>query len=141
MHTRAAIALVAVWVVWTALDFIVHAVVLSPVYAATAGPSQPLGDMPLGLMGLNTLVAAACFAAVYLLLIRSKLRVNLILYGLLFGVVVGLAIGFGFYASMPVSMTLALIWVLGFAFKSIVAGAVAALIVRPPYIEDEGESE
>ena len=142
MNSRAAIALVSVWVVWTALDFIIHAVVLSPVYAASAGPLQPMGDMPMGLMGLNTLIAAACLVALYLLLIRNQWRFSGTLYGLLFGLAVGLSLGFGIYASMPVSLTLALIWVLGFCFKSIVAGTVAALIVRPPYVEeDSDESE
>jgi hypothetical protein len=138
MNTRAAIALVAVWVVWAALDFIIHTVVLSPVYAATAGPLQPLGDMPMGLMGLNTLLAAACFVALYLLLTRNK-KINGALYGMLFGVAAGIALGFGLYAVMPIPGALAVIWTLGFTFKSILAGTVAAVILRPPQPEEDLE--
>jgi hypothetical protein len=139
MNPRAVIALAAVWVVWTALDFILHTVVLSPVYAATAGPLQPLGDMPMGLMGLNTLVAAACFVALYLLLTRYNKPINGSLYGLLFGVAAGIALGFGLCATLPIAKTLAIIWVLGFTFKSTMAGTVAALILLPPDAEEEPE--
>ncbi len=137
MHPRAAIAVAAAWVVWTAGDYIVHTVVLSPVYAASAGPLQPLGDMPMGLMGLNTLIAAACCVSLYLLLDREKSRNGRSLRGLVVGLAVGLSAGFGLYASMPVSLTLGIIWLLGFGFKSILAGAVAMLILKPPSVEED----
>ena len=132
MWKRILLAIVAVFVIWTALDFVIHNLILGPTYEATAKLWRPMDQMKMGLMQVVGIVGSCLFVLIYALLIRPKSLAAAVKYGLLFGLATGIPMGFGTYSYMDIPIHLAVVWAVGSLVKA-VAGAVAAgfIIGRP----------
>lgn len=130
MIKRAVLAVIAVFIAWSALDFVIHGVLLQSAYEATADLWRPMDEMNIPLMYLVTLVFAAAFVAIYLLLVEPKSAGSGVLFGVLFGLAVGVSMGFGSFSYMPIPLSLAWSWFLGTLVECTVAGAITGLIVR-----------
>ena len=112
MGKRMVWAMVALVVLWMVLDFLVHGVLLRPIYEATAGLwRQAQVSTALGI--LVTIVCAAAFVLIYGLLIEKKSMARSVQYGLLYGLAVGAGMGFGTYNYMPIPLDLACYWFAG----------------------------
>jgi hypothetical protein len=131
MWKRVLISGVVVFILWTILDFVLHAVLLGPSYAAKPEFWRPEGEMKTVLMQVVTLLAAFAFVCVYAFFKRKTLG-NGLLYGAIFGVGAGASMGYGTYSVMPMPYTWALAWFLGTLVASILGGLVVGLIVREP---------
>jgi hypothetical protein len=131
MAKRAGLAVVAVFISWSILDFLIHGVLLRPTYEATASLWRPMNEMNMPVMYLVTLLYTACFVAIYWILIGPKSLASGIQYGVLFGLATGLSMGFGSYCYMPIPLTLAWSWFLGTLVESIAAGAIVGVILKP----------
>ena len=131
MLKRALLALVAVFVAWSILDFVLHGLFLKTTYEATADLWRPMAEMKMGLMYLVTLVFTGCFVAIYGCMVTNKSLMTGIKFGALFGLASGIAMGFGSYTYMPIPLTLAWSWFLGTLVEAIAAGALVGAIVRP----------
>jgi hypothetical protein len=131
MVKRAILALVAVFIVWAILDFIIHGVFLQSTYEATASLWRPMDEMKIGLMYFVTLLFTACFVAIYGWLVSQKSIGSGIKYGALFGLAIGISAGLGMYTVMPIPLTLAWSWLFGSLVEGIVAGAVVGAILKP----------
>ncbi|MEK7706336.1 MAG: hypothetical protein AAB426_15350, partial [Myxococcota bacterium] len=107
---RASIAIVAVFVTWSLLDFVIHSLMLGSVYAATPELWRPMGEMKMGLMYATVLIAAAAFVAIYARFVSPKSLGTATLYGLVFGIGTGISMGYGSYSVMPIPYTLAIGW-------------------------------
>jgi hypothetical protein len=129
MAKRTIWAIAAVFVTWAILDFILHGVLLQPLYAATSNLWRPMSEMNMGLIYLVTLVAAACFVLIYGLA-REKTLKSGTLFGALFGLASGFSMGFGSYAYMPIPLALAFGWFLGTWIEAVIAGAIAGAILK-----------
>lgn len=127
MIRRFILAVVAVFIAWAVLDFIIHGLILQSTYQATAQLWRPMGQMKMGLMYLVTFVGAASFAGLYAIL---KSAVAGLKYGLLFGIAIGFPMGFGTYSYMPVPLTLAVTWFIGSLVETIVGGAIVGAIIK-----------
>ena len=132
MIKRVVLAIVAVYVTWTAMDYLIHQVLLADTYQATAQLWRPMAEMKLGLMLVVSLVVAFVFVFIYARLVAIKSLANGLLYGFLYGLGAGLAMGFGSYATMPIPCSLALSWSLGALAEFVAAGLLVGLIVREP---------
>lgn len=130
MTKRTILAVLAIFVAWSVLDFIIHALILMGEYQATADLWRPESEMMPELMYFVTLVSAAAFVGIYTLLICRKEMGRAIQYGLLFGVAVGIGMGYGFYSVSPITHTIALVWFLGTVVQTTVAGVLLGLIVK-----------
>ncbi|MBI2319130.1 MAG: hypothetical protein HYU75_19565 [Betaproteobacteria bacterium] len=130
MAKKALLALVSVFIAWSILDFLLHGVLLQPIYAATSSLWRPMDQMNMPLLYLVTLVFSACFVAIYALLVGQKSLLTGVKFGLLFGLATGISMGFGSYAFMPIPLSLAWGWFLGSWIEAIAAGAIAGAIVR-----------
>lgn len=131
MNKRAIVAVVAVFIALSALDFVLHGVLLRSTYEATANLWRPMDEMNMPLIYLVTLVFTAAFVAIYLLLIEPKSVRSGTLLGVLFGLAVGASMGFGSFSYMPIPLSLAWSWFLGTLVECTVAGAITGLIVKP----------
>ncbi len=131
MKIRAIIAIVAVALSWVVIDFVIHGLILSSAYQATAALWRPMGEMMMGLMYFCTLIASVCFVLIYALLISSKSLASGVIYGLIYGVGTGFVFAFGSYAVMPISLKLAVVWFAGTLCEFVVAGLLTAAIVKP----------
>ena len=128
---RTILAVIAVFIAWSILDFVIHGVLLQSTYEATANLWRPMDEMNMPLMYLVTLAYTACFVAIYGLLVREKSFATGIKFGGLFGLAAGISMGFGSYSFMPIPLTLAWSWFFGVLIQSLVAGALMAAILRP----------
>jgi hypothetical protein len=130
MLKRALIAIVVLFVAWSAMDYLIHGLILRPTYDATADLWRPMDDMNMPLMYLITLIYVACFVAIYGSLVSKKSLGSGIKFGVLFGLAAGVSMGFGSYSYMPIPVSLAWGWLLGALAQSIVAGALVGAIMK-----------
>jgi len=130
MMRKFILAVVAVFITWSALDFIIHAVILKSTYQETAQLWRPMEQMKMGLMYLVTFVGAASFVVLYAVLGSLKSVVSGLKYGLLFGIATGFPMGFGTYSFMPVPLTLAFAWFIGSLVETTVGGVIIGAIIK-----------
>jgi len=126
---RAILAVVAVFVVWTGVDFVIHGVVLAETYAATAELWRPMDEMKMYLIHLAVLVSAIVFVAIYAGFFANKGMKTAVGYGVLFGFASGFSMGYGTYAVMPIPYKIALVWFWGWMIEAALGGILLGLIV------------
>jgi hypothetical protein len=127
---RIALAVPAVFVAWSVMDFIIHGVILSSSYEATASLWRPMGEMNMSVMYLSVLISAGAFTLIYSRLVAKKGLATGLTYGLLFGVATGVSMGFGSYAVMPIPLHMAFTWFLGSVIEAAVGGMIVGWIIR-----------
>jgi hypothetical protein len=124
------IATLCVFIVWQILDYIIHSVILMPVYTATAEMWRPPAEMKMGLMWFVGIVAAFVFVFIYGNFFARKDIGTGFKYGIWFGIGTGISMGYGSYAVMPIPYSLALGWFLGSLVEAAVGGLVAGAIIK-----------
>ena len=130
MTKKIILSVVAVFLAWAVMDFIIHGLILRSGYEATAYLWRPMDEMKMGLMYLTILVSVAAFVYIYARLIEPKTIGTGIIYGLLFGLGAGISMGLGSYSVMPIPYDMALIWFLGSLAQGAVGGLLVGLIIR-----------
>ena len=130
MNKRILLAVIAVFMAWSVLDFILHGVLLQSTYEATANLWRPMEEMKMSLMYVVTLLFTGSFVAIYALLVEEKSLGSGIKFGTLFGLASGVSMGFGSYAYMPIPLELAWSWFVGSLVQAIVAGLIVGVIVK-----------
>jgi hypothetical protein len=125
------LAVVATFIAWSILDFVIHGLLLQSTYQATADLWRPMDEMNMPLLYLVTLAFTASFVAIYALMVTKKSFMSGIKFGVLFGLASGISMGFGSYSFMPIPLTLAWSWFLGTLVEAIAAGALVGAILRP----------
>ena len=130
MTKRTIWAVVAVFITWSILDFILHGLLLRSTYEATANLWRPMDQMNMPLLYFVTLVFTACFVLIYGLLVGQKSLASGIRFGALFGLATGISMGFGSYSYMPIPLTLAWSWFFGSWIEAITAGAIVGAIMK-----------
>ena len=130
MTTKLLLAIVAVFIAWSALDFVIHGMLLASTYEATAELWRPMDEMSMPLMYSVTLVFTVCFVLIYALLVAQRSLSSGLLYGTLFGLATGVSMGFGSYTYMPIPLTLAVSWFAGVLVELIVGGAIVGAILK-----------
>ena len=131
MLNRAILSLLAVFLVWSVLDFIFHGLLLDPTYQATADLWRPIDETNMTLMYAVTLAAAACFVVLYAHLVARKSLLAGIKLGTIVGLSSGISIGFGSYSYMPIPLTLAWSWFLEASVSGVAAGALVGTLMKP----------
>jgi hypothetical protein len=130
MVKRTILAILAVFIAWSILDFILHGLLLRPIYVNTASLWRPMNQMNVTLMYFVTLVFTVCFVLIYRFLVGQKSLVTGIRFGALFGLATGISMGFGSYCYMPIPLTLAWSWFIGSWVEAIAAGAIVGAIIK-----------
>lgn len=124
------LAIIAVFIAWSALDFLIHGMLLKEAYEATAHLWRPMQEMNMTLMHGVTLVLAVLFVELYAVCVSDKS----LSMGLKFGVIFGLAAGVmaaSSYLYMPIPLSLAIDWFVGTLVEFVVAGWLVGLLVKP----------
>lgn len=132
MNTKKMVlASLAVFVVFEALDYFIHGVILSPVYAQLAYIWRPDMMSKMWLMALATLVMSVMFVYIFIKGYENKG----IAEGVRFGIVAGLFMNFigmfGQYVMYPLPLELAVKWFVFGMLEFIAAGIVVAGIYKP----------
>ena len=129
MSKRTILAIIAVFIAWSILDFIIHGLILRPTYEATANLWRPMDEMKMALMYFVTLVFSICFVTIYGLMVGQKTLLSGIKFGILFGLATGITMGFGSYSYMPIPLSLAWSWFFGSWIEAITAGVIVGAII------------
>lgn len=122
-------AVIAVFVSWSLLDFLIHGIFLKSSYQATANLWRPEEEMNMPLMSMVTLIFSICFVSIYKFLINPKSLATGIKYGLIFGLATAISMGFGSYCYMPISLSLAFSWFAASLVEITIAGVLVGLII------------
>ena len=127
---RVILAVIAVFVAWSVMDFVIHGVILSSSYAATASLWRPMPEMKTSVMYISVFIAALSFVFIYSLFFSRKgIRTGL-QYGLLFGLGAGVSMGYGSYSVMPIPYHMAFTWFIGSVIEAAVGGVILGSIIR-----------
>jgi hypothetical protein len=124
-------AVIAVFIVWSILDFLIHGILLKSTYQATANLWRPEDEMNMPLMSLVTLIISICFVTIYSYMINPKSLALGVKYGLVFGLITGVSMGFGSYCYMPIPLSLAFSWFIGSLIELTIAGFIVGWMVKP----------
>jgi hypothetical protein len=131
MLKRNLLAIIAVFVVWSILDFLIHGMLLQSSYEATANLWRPMEEMnPFLCYGVK-LGFSICFVLIYDLLISEKSLHNGIKFGLLLGLGNGL-MALGSYVYMPIPLTMAEAWFAATLVQTGVSGAIVGAMIKKP---------
>jgi hypothetical protein len=130
MIKRAVLAILAVFVLWTLMDFVIHDMILGTAYQATAALWRPMEEMIMWLIYLSVLISSIVFVFIYARYFAKKGISTGIQYGLLYGLAAGISMGYGTYAVMPIPYHMALTWFLGTVAETILGGILTAFIVK-----------
>jgi hypothetical protein len=114
------LSVLAVFVAWSAMDFVIHGVILGPSYAATASLWRPMGEMKMALMYFSVFIAALAFVLIYSLFFSRKGISTGLKYGVLFGLGTGVPMGYGSYSVMPIPYSMAFTWCFGSVVEAMV---------------------
>ena len=129
MAVRPLLAALAILVAWTLLDFLLHRLLLAPLYDASPGLWRPFEQMNVALIYAVTFVLIGVFVGIYKFLVRPKsLRAGLLL-GAFLGLALGVSAGFGTFIHMPIPLALAWGWFLGGWLKGLAAGAIVGAVI------------
>lgn len=130
-------SILAVFVAWQFLDFLIHGVILMGAYESTKDMWRPMEEMSMSLMMLVSLLVAATFCYIYYAYISNKNLNTALKYGLVYGLGLGISFGYGSYSAMPIPYYMAFTWFLGTVVETVVAGLIVGLIITPPKTTEE----
>jgi hypothetical protein len=130
MAKRIILAIVAIFVVWSVSDFIIHGLILGPTYEVTQELWRPMNEMKMVVLYSTVLIAAIAFVCIYARFVTESGVGIGILYGLLFGITVGVPMGFGTYSVMPIPFSMAATWCLGSIAEYVLGGIIVGWIVK-----------
>ncbi len=126
---KTVLAVLAVFVAWSALDFVIHGLILGKTYQETAAIWRPMAEMKMGLIHVVTLISAAVFVGLYARFVSDKSVKTAVGFGFLFGIGAGISMGYGTYAVLPMPYHIALVWFLGTLVESVVGGWIMGMIL------------
>ncbi len=130
MTKKTLLAVIAVFVLWSVLDLILHVGILGPVYQATSEMWRAPSLMKPGYIHASVLLSSIVFTAIYAGLIKDKRLGTGLSFGFLWGAANGFAMGFCTYAVQPISFELAVIWTLGGVVKATLAGLLLGAMIK-----------
>ena len=124
------LSVVLVFVLWSVLEFVIHGIILSQAYQASASLWRPMAELKVGLMHLSSFIAVAAFVGVYALLVTDKSIKTGILYGVLMGLFSGVPMALGSYSYMPITGYIAVVWFFGSVILMTLAGLCVGMILK-----------
>jgi hypothetical protein len=130
MIKRILFSVLAIFIAWSILDFLLHRLLLRSTYEANAGLWRPENDLNIPLIYLVIFVLIISFVLFYRFLIDQKSLASGIRFGAIFGLFIGVSVGFGTYIHMPIPLILAWSWFLGGWIKAVTAGAIVGALIK-----------
>ena len=130
MSKQIQLAFISVFLIWSAIDYVLHDYILISAYKSTTDLWRAAYNEKIFTFYLVVFVAALIFVCIYALFFKTKNFKTALIYGFLFGICKGITIGYGTYATMPIPKLVAFGWFVGFTLKGIAGGGVLGLMVK-----------
>ncbi len=127
---RFVLAILAVFIIWSLLDFLIHGLILKDAYKATSELWRTMEEMKLNLLRFVVLIKSIVFVSIYTLFFAKKGVRTALLYGLLFGIGIGIPMGYGGFAVMPIPYKIAFVWFHGTLVETILGSLLIGLIIK-----------
>jgi hypothetical protein len=127
------IGFIVIYVVWQALGFLVHGILLQEHYAALADvfrPEAELNDM-MGLMFVSAALVLYLFCRIFVGGYEGKGVGEGARFGLLIGLFMSIPMAIDQYVVYPITPALAAIWFMTGVISFVIVGAIFAAIYRP----------
>ena len=124
------LASLAVFVVYEALNFLIHSVILMGIYEATAELWRQDMNYTMWIMYNSDLVKAFIFVFIFIKGIENKGWKEGLRYGFWIGLYVSIGMGFGTYSWLPIPFSLAFQWFIYGVIQLVICGIVTALIYK-----------
>ncbi|HVP45926.1 MAG TPA: hypothetical protein VMT32_05060 [Bryobacteraceae bacterium] len=121
----------AVFVVSMALGYLIHGVILKPVYDSLQSIWRPGMESKMWIEWVNAFLLSFLFTYIFIKGYEGKGIAEGARFGLLMGLFLSIPVAYGTYMIIPIPYTLALQWFLYGVAQSIVFGVVAAAIYKP----------
>jgi hypothetical protein len=125
MRKAIVIATIVLFIVWSAMDAVLHGILLAPIYEATAALWRPVAEMKQGVLFGTTFIAALFFVLLYGEGFARRGMGATLRFGVYFGIAVGVGMGFGTYAAQPIPLALATSWLVGTIVETVVGALLA----------------
>ena len=119
----------AILLVWTVFDVLMHRLLLRPLYEQDTKLWRPFGQMNVVLIYTATFTLIATFVLTYWLLISPKSLGTGVGFGALLGLALGISAGLGTYIHMPIPRALAWGWLIGGWLKGVAAGVILGALI------------
>lgn len=128
--TGAPLAILAIFVLWTVMDFVIHGLILGKYYQALLPLTRPVAEMPVTLLNVLMLGLDLMFVGLFRYLEPTGNRKKAVIYGVVLGLGFGGMIGWGTWAAIPIPLYMAWVWFLGTWAEFALAGVVLALSLK-----------
>ncbi len=125
------ICTLAIFIIWTIIDFLAHGLYLKEYYLQTADLWRPEAEAKMFLNAIVVLIGSALFTLIYLYLVSPKSIVRALVFGILMGTSAGIFMGYGFYSFSPVPYHMAMTWFLVKLGQGFIAGLVVGIVAKP----------
>ncbi len=130
MIKQISLATITIFIVWSILGFLVHGILLQPIYEASASLWRSVDEIKMGLGYAVSLISAFGFVLIYTLFITPKSVSTALKFGFIWGIVAGVNAGFATYAYMPIPESLAWAWYLDLVVGGVIAGWISGLMIK-----------
>ena len=138
MFKQTLLATVAVFVLWSVIDFLVHGVLLHSAYQETMHLWRPEDQMHALLMSAMTLFFSFTLMFTYAHYVVPKSLATGLGFSAVLGIGVGTLTGLWSFAYMPIPLYLAAAWCLVNFVKIALAGLIAGRLIKEPTTEIGG---
>ena len=138
MFKQTLLATVAVFVLWSVIDFLVHGLLLHSAYQETLHLWRPEYQMHALMMSAVTLFFGFTLVFTYAHYVVPKSLATGLGFGAVLGIGVGTLTGLGSFTYMPIPLYLGLAWCLVNFFKIALAGLIAGQLIKEPTTEIGG---
>lgn len=127
---RFVIASIAVFLVFQVLDFIIHGMILRPVYESLKDVWRPDMMSKMWIMYVGSLVLSFLFTYIFIKGYENKGITEGIRYGIIIGLFASIPYGFYEYVMYPLPLSLCLQWFIYGMIEFIICGIIAATIYK-----------
>ena len=127
---RIILSVVALFIAWSVMDFIMHGVILKSAYTATGSLWRPMAEMKMGVMYVSVLIASIAFVLIFSQFFSKKGVGMGLKNGLCFGIATGVSMGYGSYSVMPIPYHMAFTWFLGSVIEAAIGGMIVGAIIK-----------
>jgi hypothetical protein len=124
-------ASLAVYVVSMLLGYLVHGVILKPVYDSIQGVWRTDMASKMWIQWMNGFLTSFLFTYIFTKGYEGKGIMEGIRFGLIIGLLLSIPTAYGTYIIIPIPYTLAIEWFLYGTAQLIVMGVVAAVVYQP----------
>ena len=128
---RFIVASLAVYVASLALGYLVHGVILRPIYDSLKNVWRPDMQSKMWIEWLNGLIVSFLFTYIFTKGYQGKGIMEGLRFGLVIGLFLSVPAAYGTYMIIPIPYYLALEWFLYGTAQWIILGAVAAAVYKP----------